>query len=279
MAVSAIPLSSVNATVPIVVLQGKALSQHGTGTLLAVADSFFLVTAAHVFRQANEHNLSLGFGAAIGGGFLPIRGRHLESKPKTDDIDSDALDIAIYPILSEDVSLIGKDRFLSLMDVDCGSQSPTAVYSICGFPCKWSKTSHTAEEKVMIKAIQYTSYSYSGDASTFIGYDPGRHLLISAEIDETTDDKGEPVEFFDSTGSPLKFPKELNGISGSSVWRVGDLNTPLLEWRSDKAKVVGVQTGVYSSKSVIKATRWSVVLEMLNRAFPELRRALPLWRG
>ncbi len=279
MAVSAIPMSSVNATVPIVLLQDGSLSQHGTGTLFRIADAFFLVTAAHVFRLARQYALSIGFGAAINGSFIPIRGRHLESRPKYADDDSDVCDIAIYPILSEDVSHIEKDRFLSLVDVDCGSQSPTAVYSICGFPCKWSKTSRTADEKVVLKAIQYTSYSYSGDTSAFVGYVADRHLLISANVDETTDDKGDAVRFVDFVGDALTFPKQLSGISGSSVWRIGDLNVPLSEWNSDHAKVVAVQTGVYQDKSVIKATRWSVVLEMLNRAFPELHPALSLWRG
>jgi hypothetical protein len=46
--------------VPIVARnQNRQIGQCGTGTLLQVADSFFLVTAAHVLREAKKHGLQL----------------------------------------------------------------------------------------------------------------------------------------------------------------------------------------------------------------------------
>jgi|GEM_PF-6716754 len=44
---------------PLAIESPKGWVQHGTGTLLAVADSYFIVSASHVFEQAQTAKLPL----------------------------------------------------------------------------------------------------------------------------------------------------------------------------------------------------------------------------
>jgi hypothetical protein len=100
-------------------------------------------------------------------------------------------------------------------------------------------------------------------------------LLLSAQEAGTNKD-GKLVNFADRNGVPLKFPGDLSGISGCSIWKIGEYNKPLSEWKRYRPKIVAVQTSVYSNVHIIKATRWIAVSTLLYHAFPDLRQVLSL---
>jgi hypothetical protein len=169
-------------------------------------------------------------------------------------------------------------RFLLFNDIEFDNQSPAAVYTIFGYPAVWSSPSTSPEETVNYRAFQYTTYRYDRDTSTLEEYQERLHLLLDAQLQQATDQDANPVEFNDRSGEPVPFPHGLGGISGCSVWRIGDLNVPLEHWDFERSRLVAVQTGVYRSKRVIKATRWVAVSTIIHQAFPELRPAMELWR-
>ena len=53
----------------------------------------------------------------------------------------------------------------------------------------------------------------------------------------------------------------------------------LRTWSPDHAKVVGVETGIYSGGKVIKATKWGAVALAIWDNIPELRPALRIHTG
>jgi hypothetical protein len=75
-------------------------------------------------------------------------------------------------------------------------------------------------------------------------------------------------------GSPTTLPKSLGGISGSSIWLGSSERHLMDDWTPELAKVVGVQTKVYTERRVAQGTRWAGVALLLWENLPELHDAL-----
>lgn len=273
-----IPSCVWDCTVPIVIAHEGAVHHHGTGTLFRVADHFFLVTAGHVIKQACEHDKTLAIGGSDDRHFIALNGQTLVSSEGQYGTSADPLDIALHRFSPDAVARLTKKRFLLFNDVEFDPQSLTAVYTILGFPAVWSSPSRSAGEKVNFKPLQHTTYRYDRDTSALGEFQERLHLLLDGQLDEAVDEDAAPVEFLDRDGKPVAFPRGLGGISGCSVWRIGDLNIPLEEWATETPRLVAVQTGVYHTQRAIKATRWIAVSTLIHSAFPELRPAMGLWR-
>jgi hypothetical protein len=75
---------------------------------------------------------------------------------------------------------------------------------------------------------------------------------------------------------PTPCPTNLKGISGCSIWKLSD--GPISdEWDSSKARIVAVQTGVFSESGFIKATHWRHVIHVLKQVAPEVQPGLNLY--
>lgn len=265
-----VPTVAWDATVPIVVAIDGEVRHHGTGTLFQVADHHFLFTAAHVFEAASRESKSLGIGGSDDGRFIALEGTAFSSSAR--------LDVALHRLGKSAVSRLSRKTFLQLNDVEFAEPSQTAVYTVFGFPAILTISSVSSDEPLSLKALEFTSYAFDRDSSMCDGYDSTVHILIDAQHRGTTDEDGQPVSFDRRDGRQAAFPKDLPGISGCSVWRVGDLHAHPDRWSETRPRVVAVQTSVYSSKRAIKATRWVAVSTLIHEVFPELRPALNLWR-
>jgi hypothetical protein len=273
-----IPLHARDCTVPIVIAHNGAIHQFGTGTLFRIADYFFLVTAGHVIKDACKHGKTLGIGASDKGSFIALTGDSQVSSAGQYGTTADPLDIALHRLPSDAVARIEQKRFLLFADIEFDEQSPTAVYMLFGFPSVWSSKSSSAAERVAYKALEYTTFRYNRDTAILKEYQERLHLLLDAELSQSTDQKGTPAAFLDFNGVVVPFPRGLGGISGCSVWRIGDLTIDISDWRIEQSRLVAVQTGVYHSERVIKATRWIAVSTLIHEAYPELRPAMRLSR-
>lgn len=156
-----IPPDMVDSAVPIVIAHDGAVHQWGTGTLFRVGDYHFLVTAAHVVKDACSHGKTLGIGGAPNGRFIALTGNAIVCSD-----DHDRLDVALYHLPSNVLPRLSQARFLQLHDIDFGEQSPTAVNSLLGFPAAWSSPSTKPEEALRLKALQYTAFRYNRDTAT-----------------------------------------------------------------------------------------------------------------
>lgn len=273
-----VPSCARECTVPIVVVVDQAVRHHATGTLFRCADHFFVVTAGHVFKQASEHGKTLGIGCLDDNGFITLEGDTLVSAQGQHGTSADPFDVAIHRLTPEDVARISKKRFLLFDNIEFAPQSQAAVYTLFAFPGIWASSSTATGEAVEYKAIQYTTHRYDRDTLALDGYQEQFHLLLDGQLVLATNEDGSAADFCDLEGAAAPFPKGLGGVSGCSVWRIGDLSIPIRDWDIEKSKLVAVQTSVYHKKQAIKATRWIAVSTLIYEAYPELRPAMELWR-
>jgi hypothetical protein len=265
---SFIPSSAWESTVGIVIVYGEAqeLHQFGTGTLLKVADDVLLVTAAHVIRQAYQQDK--GLCVATGNSFTQIYGDWYLS-------ESDAFDIAALRLPKNVVSELKAVSYFRLQDIDFSSDLSNGIFCLFGYPGLLSKPSTPKDTMMSLKPFQYTTYAYPGETGGLSAYQERYHLLLDGG-EELKDVEGKPVLFHDRNGNRLQVPRDLGGISGCSVWKIGDRNRPLSQWKQYRPRVVAVQTGVYPERQVIKATRWVAISTLLYEAYPDLRPVMSL---
>jgi hypothetical protein len=267
---SIVPARAWKSTVVIVRAQKPDAIQLGTGTLFRIADKSFVITAAHVIRTASDLNQTLGIGGA-GMNFVALSETAICSNDTRAGFTQDSFDVAVVPLTSEQVSRLEESTFLRLDDVSFSPVDKNNFVSIFGFPHIWSTQSTEQQPMMTSKAFQFTTDVYSGPTSGLSNYSEQYHLLLNANREHVYDEKGTPTQFQTLDGQPAMFPQHVGGISGCSVWRIGDGNKPPTEWDADQPKLIAVQTGVYPQRHIIKSTRWIAVCTLFHEAFPELR--------
>lgn len=276
---SLLPTAAWASTVPIVSAIGETTQHLGTGTLFRIGDAGFLITAGHVFKKAAEFQATIGIGGTTHGRFVSLaNGYTLVSTEGQYGCSFDPLDIGLHRLSSTVADQIPTHRFLRFDEVEFVAQPPGGVYTMVGFPTFWSTPSRSSDEKVSYRALEFTACRYDRDCSGLERYQERLHLLIDGRISQTTDSDAASVKFEDTHGWAIEFPFGIKGMSGCSVWRIGDLAVPIDEWKQTRARLVGVLTGSYQDKEVIQATRWVAVSTMIHQGFPELRPAMALLR-
>ncbi len=263
------------ATVAIVGSNSGNVRHLGTGTLLAVADAKFVVTAAHVLLAAREQELTVAISPALGGVFTAVTARDWVVTAASGV--NDPHDVALYQLDDRELGRLDAVEFVRIADVCFDKDISESYFIVCGFPAMWSTTSHSDNDEMKARLLQYGTYPFKGSVCGLAGFDPERHILLEGAPDDILDHKGNPIRFRTRSGHPASIPADLAGISGCSIWRIGDFSTPVSEWNINDAKIVGVQTGVFQSVSAIKATRWNSVTTLLYAAFPDLRASINMY--
>ena len=266
-----VPSWAWESVVSIAVQQGSRLAQHGTGTLFAMGQERFVVTAGHVVRQASKHEARL-YCSVPNGTYFPLVRTWTCSTSGAGRLAHDPFDIAVYHLNEEDYQRLGTAHYVRTTDLTFNFDDEFAVYSLFGFPSVWSQPEST---NLTLKRLEFTGYGYDGNLATLELFRSDYHLAIRARLDETKDEFAQDVRFTTLAGIPVDFPVDLGGISGCPVWRIGDRRMPVSNWSSIIPKLVAVETGAYP-KGVIKATRWVAVTTLLRAAFPQLRPAFDL---
>lgn len=272
-----IPSKAWDSTVGIVIAHDGAVHQFGTATLFAVADHFFVVTAGHVIKQASKLKKTLAITSA-GSHFVPVvNDWQVTSGGQYGSFD-DPFDVAIYRLQADAVERLDGKRFLRFSDIEFDEQSPTAVYTLFGFPGIWATPATDPNTKLKLRPFQLTTYRFGRSTESLDNYQDWLHILLDAQAHQATNDRGDHQPYLDHTGRPAKFPGDLGGISGCSVWRIGDLKNPIESWGSETSRIVGIETSVYHARQAIKVSRWIAVSTLIHETYPELRPAFDIWR-
>lgn len=270
-----IPENGWDATVAIVLAHGGAVHQFGTGTLFRVGDDSFVVTAAHVIKEASAHGKTLGITSAVDS-IVAVPGTWMCSSKGQYGSPDDPFDVAVHKLPKDAIDKIGSKTYLTFDDIEFQAQSATAVYTLFGFPGIWVDSTKTDTDRLQVKPLQFTAYAYDRDTDAFKDYQERFHLLLDAQLVQSIADDGSPAKFTDLKGNDAPFPGQLGGISGCSVWRIGDLHVPIDKWSQDPSRVVAVLTGGYDPKDAIIATKWVAVSTLLHGGFPEVRKAMQM---
>jgi hypothetical protein len=253
---------------PIAVIRGEQTYQWGTGTFFRVVDNSFLVTASHVWDEAARHGVDREL-CAFDPGDQIEEGVSLRPVPLAGSLHraKDPADVAVLELAPEVVGQLRGVRFLRLDQVALRPR-PGCRCWVFGFP---AETVQDVRASSLFRFNQFSLLApqHDGDAA-LEGYNPAYHFLLDAARDD--------LWLPDGTASEM--PHRLNGISGCSVWQPEwpPGNDPAL-FNPDRTRVVGVQTGYYRKQSLIKATGWGAVANVLYQRRPDLRGVIEMHLG
>jgi hypothetical protein len=189
--VASTPSRVAGATVAIVGSLSRHIRHLGTGTLLAVADAKFVVTAAHVLRVAKEQGLTVAISPALGGVFTAVTAR---TWLLTSDEADDRHDVALYRLDEREVGRLGAADFVRIADVCFEKDLAAACFVICGFPGMWS-TASNPDGDMTGRLLQYATYPFKGRTSGLGGFDAEKHILLEGTPGDLLDHNGEPTRF------------------------------------------------------------------------------------
>jgi len=272
-----VPDLTITSTIAIVGAKAPVVRQIGSGTLVAVADLRFVLTAAHVVREAARHDLTLGISGGQNGYFTAVGGNWIMSAASSPDAVDDKYDVALYQLNDYQSNRLTGVEFVRIADASFVSDLSNGYFVVTGFPGMWSTVLDGSEDAMKSKLFQYGTYAFSGSVSALAGYDGAHHFLLEARPSEVLDHTGKPTTFRTRSGFTAQMPGDLLGISGCSVWMIGDLSTPVATWARNSSRIVGIETGVFPGRGAIKATRWKAVTTLLYNAFPGLRPTIEIY--
>lgn len=271
------PLLVASSTVAIVGARAPSVRQIGSGTLLAIADAKFVVTAAHVLVHAKEFGMTIGVSGGADNSLTTLAGNWIVTSAETGDNKLDERDIAIYRLDERQISRLSEVNFVRIGDISFESDLSKGYFIVSGFPGIWSTISDSNEAMMKSRMLHYGTYAFTGAVAGLNGYNAERHLLLEATPGPLCDHEGNLTNFRTRLGHWADMPRDLAGVSGCSVWRIGDLAVDINQWSSRSARIVGVETGVFERAGAIKVTRWNAVLSILHAAYPDTRRAIELY--
>jgi hypothetical protein len=262
-----------NSTVAIVRTKDDMTVPIGTGVLFRIADHKFVVTAAHVVRHAFEY----GWGVAISGDnskFVAVGGDWLTSPRSGPQPDGGLGDFAIYPLAIEQVAELQDREFANRSDVSAENEVRGFI-RLLGFPQLLCEPSENEIQKVHLGAFSFSSAVHKGKL-TLEDFDQSVHFLIDAPDSGLIDGDGKEVRLRSRNGRGVHLTKNLRGISGCGVWRIGKVGVSPEKWSPDDAALVGIAIATYTESEVIKVTRWRYIQLLIYEVFRDLRPALDI---
>ena len=252
-------------TVPILKCNGPVPIQHGTGTLIRIAESHFLVSAAHVLTRSGFTNQQLSI-TGSDGRLVSLQSAdccHSVGQPSC--WGDDCFDVALWRLNDQIVQQLPANEFLGQMDLQFDARLDKGKFFVFGYPIIWSTRSASDPYTIEQAPIAMVTGDYTG-RTNFEAYKPEYNILL----------RYSPDEMLNSDGNEFPIPRHLNGISGCSIWKLHDENCQADKWDGSLARLVGVQTGVLDPPGVIKGTKWRAVINMMGSQWPELKRCFDL---
>jgi hypothetical protein len=228
------------------------LEQFGSGTLIRIVNTHFLLTAAHVTDETQPLMLPAKKG------FTELCGSFAGSRlPESGSRKDDRYDIAYVRVESDTVSKL-HDDFLFLNEGDCDAfdeAAPKDVYTIVGWPTR------RANKKV--NALESEILYISGEGITDQRYehlkcDRLHHLLVQHR-------RSRSVHYSTMLRAQLPLPEGMSG-GGVFAW---SKELPKLSALA-QPKLVAIVTEYNQSHSVFVATRLACYLAAIKKNEPSL---------
>lgn len=232
----------------------------GTGTLLAIAGKCFFVTAAHVMNAVRgDRKDELAICLPTEGRLIRIGGESLVTREEDEDVCVVALD-------AESTERVRTLPMLTLRDTWMSGEQPDCVYLLSGYPREWHRSDEHAR-RLLMRPYGIAVGRIAGADLALRRYDPKCHLLFTYGLNTLRDDP-----------NGVEAPQSLEGMSGSAIWRIADLPLRAQDWLNSGMRVVAVQTSAYrvGDRAIVRGTKWSVIVAIIEDAFPDLRTAIAL---
>lgn len=238
-----------NATMPIAFeRQGSSKTEIiGSGVLIHIENSTFLLTAAHVSDFANDGDLLIPGKE----GFMSLSGHYISGPmPTSGKRSDDHLDVAFVRLDSRCVENLNSRSYL-LREQDFaadGEMSGRTVYTFAGFP--WRRTK--VENKSITTEFQ-TMSSTEAEAEEYsaLGLKRSHHIVIRFNREMTYSSK-----YQRKVVGPLP-----NGMSGGGIY--GWTENALRSWPV-RLPLVGIANAFIPDKRLLVGTRLSFYLRCIR---------------
>ncbi|MBV8757080.1 MAG: hypothetical protein JO257_07395 [Deltaproteobacteria bacterium] len=225
----------------------------GSGVLLKIGDTGFLLSAAHVLRHGRRRTLLM----------FPTESNvaiNLNTSDMRMSIDESVVDVGIARLAPECLAAVEQHRpFLRLDDVVLDDVSPPeGWYAVCGYPGAYTDTDLDARF-VTSKALCYTSELFG--------------KALACAVDGVTLALEFAAHSIDSTGETGDVP-DPGGISGCGMWRVHQRGSSSEAWSAASVRLVGIQHSVVSNRKgplAFRGTRSHCVVAWIWQEFPDMR--------
>lgn len=239
----------------------------GSGALLRLVDTKFLVTAAHVGDILVEKADELVPVVAPRDG-----GETILLQTKSGHAQGDPYDIALFELADQTVAELerGGFKFLDLASLDIrdgedelGHIDPSGgLYLVTGFPTDETKINPAGyvsqAGRIVAGIVNHAFPEYVG----------GSKIAVHFNIDQIP--YGSDVPDAGLRG------KDPNGMSGGAIWRAHRGGANALRWTPDSLRLVAIQYAWVKPRSVLVGTRIKYVVGLIYERFPDLRRIIDL---
>jgi hypothetical protein len=249
-------------TVPYLRFEKDRLEHEGSGILMKIANSGFVLSAFHVLSPVLDKHIPMWIGAGSQDSpGISLRGL---SVLKANDPFDIAL-VELRPSMSEQIACTNIFITLSKCDISHAFDS-RQLFFVCGFPSV-DTLSSTARKSLHLAPFGIMTGRYPGDSSQFPvkAYRDELHLLL---------DYTEGVRR-DENWAPIPLPEPL-GMSGCGVWRLPSPGIPAEHWECEDLRLAAVVQSVHTKTRTIIATRFKYVLQLLYQQRPDLRSSMRL---
>lgn len=219
----------------------------GTGFLLQVADSWLLVSAAHV---ADEIQLStLYIPGEPGKNLIELPSSATCTKAPSGDRKKDKIDLAFWELTQTIREQLDRSSMFlpSLLLQPHVEGKPPQHFSFVGFPHKATK------EKYGTRKLQSRPEQYTG-----VCVDEARYQEVGASSAQNIAIDFDPKQAI-SEGKQVT-PKDRRGMSGGPVFAMTDGGTLN---GLPKIRIVGVAIECHRSEKLLLATKVDLLLQML----------------
>lgn len=229
-----------------------------SGVLMRMAGMRFLITAAHVVRDARESGLFY----AANGSLVSLDQEFICTSVGQDGFDHFDFAFCELPI---GVGPYGKEIELSSIDYSMSS-GPVVLYAAIGFPRSKSKKIDIPRRRLKSRRFCFTATLHKNYDYASHGMSESTHIAVPYRLRAVANDMGERVNLIGPTG-----------MSGGALIRLGDLSNPDA-WGPTSVASTPRLSGVlieYEHGSCVVAVRVVVVLREMARRYPELADLLP----
>jgi len=236
-------------TVPVFAERSRYILPIATGTLVTLADEFFLVTAAHAIAAVAREGLPLCVGDLHGAKVFDLREEIIFTR------STSPVDVAAWRLSTEDVQLFRHKRFLTLEDLWIFDLDPGAgPFFLRGYLADWQGAAGPDMPKGFVNSARIYMSRYREPAPVKF-YDPPMHLLFTENAQN----------IFGPNGERLALPSSgYDGISGSGVF--------VVSLRGHRHRLVAITTGVHPG--AIQGTRVRHLIELIGSKYPDVQRAI-----
>jgi hypothetical protein len=244
---------------------------YGSGVLLQVEDTRFLVTAAHVTDEFFcERWRQIFFGTPNGDELIPVltvsyvRSK-IRSKPNRED---DPLDLAVLELRPEIADqLAAFMRFVRLSELELDPDKlKDGRYLVVGYP-EFRAEKDEMDQTIVAQVLPYFTGPYDMEHNPAPDISPADHLALDVNrVDE-------------AGGGDLLDLDQTHGISGGGMWRVLDENQAIdtLDWRHSKLAAIITDRSdpeVMGPVQYLRGTKMKRVINFIYEGWPALRPAI-----